>query len=115
MGIEIFLGNPPASIKQWIKNNKPTVVKYTAESGLPDWKGDIVGELTRLSIPNSSDAEVVEIGSHVTSIGNDVFLDHNELTSVTISDGVISIGEYAFFGCQRLTSVTIPNSVTSIG
>ena len=23
-----------------------TVVKYTAESGFPDWEGDIVGELT---------------------------------------------------------------------
>ena len=31
-----------------------TVVKYTAASGLPDWEGDIGGELTYNSIPNRS-------------------------------------------------------------
>ena len=69
-----------------------TVVKYTAESGLPDWEGDIVGELTSSSIPNKSNIAEIAIGSHVTSIGN-----------------------AAFSGCSGLTSVTIPDSVTSIG
>ena len=50
-----------------------------------------------------------------TIIGNQVFTDCYNLTSVTIPDSVTSIGEYAFAFCIGLTSVTIPDSVTSIG
>ena len=92
-----------------------TVVKYTAASGLSDWEGDIVGELTSSSIPNKYSAEVVEIGSHVTSIGNGAFGSCNMLTSVTIGNDVTSIEYGAFSRCSGLTSMTIPNSVTSIG
>lgn len=59
-----------------------TKVKYTAASGLPDWEGNIVGELDDSSIPNKSSAETVEIGTNVTSIG-----------------------EYAFYGCANLALV----------
>lgn len=69
--------------------------------------------MTYGSIPNISDVEVVEIGSHVTSIGS-AFGGCSNLSSVTIPDSVTSIGYYAFIGCSGLTSVTIPNSVTSI-
>ena len=60
-------------------------------------------------------ATEVSIPNGVTSIGDDVFSDCQDLTSVTIPDGVTSIGAYAFSGCIALTNVTIPNSVTSIG
>lgn len=119
-------------------NPKTTKVKYTAASGLPDWEGDIVGELTDASIPNKSNIAEVEIGSHVTSIGEYAFSDNGNLTnvaipssvtsigygafyncsgltSVTIGDGVESIGNEAFYGCRGLTSVAIPDSVTYIG
>ena len=121
MGTQIFLGKPPAHVEQWIKDHhKPvvketTVVKYTASSGIPDWEGDIVGVLTEESIPNKSDAEVVEIGSHVTSIGGAAFLGCSGLTSVTIPGSVTSIGEAVFNGCSGLASVAIGNGVTSIG
>ena len=72
--------------------NGKTRVKYTSASGLPDWEGEIVGELTSSSIPNNSYIETIDIGTYVTSIG-----------------------DYAFSGCSGLTSVTIPDSVTSIG
>ena len=100
MGTEIFLGKPPASIEQWIVKKVKTHVKYTAESRLPDWEWDIVGELTDESIPNKSDVIVVEIGSHVTSIGEKAFFICDNLTSVTIPDSVTSIGEYAFGVCS---------------
>lgn len=109
---KIFLGEPPADIKEWIKDHhgpvvkETTVVKYTAVSGLPDWEGDIVGQLKNVSIPNRSNIAEVEIGSHVTIIDSDAFNSCRELTNVTIPDSVTSIGEYAFFGSSRLTSVT---------
>lgn len=92
-----------------------TLVKYTASSGLPNWEGDIVGELTNSSIPNKSDIAEVEIGSAVTSIGANAFSDCTNLTSVTIPDSVTSIEGAAFYNCRGLTSVVIPESVTSIG
>lgn len=92
-----------------------TRVKYTSASELSDWEGDIIGELTDESIPNRYVAEVVEIGSHVTSIGEEAFRDCTKIMSVTIPDSVTSIGNNAFSECVCLTSVTIPSSVTSIG
>ena len=57
----------------------------------------------------------VIIPEGVTSIGNGVFYNRKNLTSVTIPDSVTSIGKNAFRDCKNLTSVTIPDSVTSIG
>ena len=95
--------------------NTKTTVKYTAASGLPDWEGDIVGELTKTSIPNKSSIAAVEIGTHVTSIEYDAFEECRSLASVTMPNTIVSIGDSAFHSCQSLTNVTIPDSVTSIG
>ena len=92
-----------------------TRVKYTASSGIPNWEGDIVGELTDSLIPDKSNIAEVVIGSHVTSIEYNAFKDCSSLTSVTIPNNVMSIGGQAFYGCSGLTSVTIGNGVTSIG
>jgi hypothetical protein len=54
-------------------------------------------------------------GYKVTSIGNTVFKNCTELTSVTIPDSVINIGQFTFFGCTNLKSIAIPNNVNSIG
>ena len=92
-----------------------TRVKYTVESGLSDWEGDIIGELTSSSIPNIRQAETIDTGNTVTSIGYRAFINCSKMTSITIPNGMTSIGEEAFSNCTGLTSVTIPNSVTSIG
>ena len=62
-----------------------------------------------------SDLTSITIPNSVTSIGDDTFSNCSGLTSVTIPNSVTSIGNSAFSGCYGLTSVTIPNSVTSIG
>ena len=70
MSTEIYLGNPPAERAEWIISRYATKVKYRAASGLPDWRGSISGELSRNSIPNIEQAETVDIGLGVTSIGS---------------------------------------------
>lgn len=54
---------------------------------------------------------IIEYG--VTSIGDFVFFNCTNLTSVTISDTVTSIGEFAFAGLKK-SEITIPNSVIYI-
>jgi len=54
------------------------------------------------------------IGSHVTSIGNNVFANCSGMTNITIPSSVTSIGNKSFVGCTGLTNITIPNSVTNI-
>jgi hypothetical protein len=51
-------------------------------------------------------------GFTVTSIGNNVFYNLTNLTSVTIPFSVTSIGMGAFYNCINLTNVTIGNNVT---
>ena len=106
--------NPPAE-------NPYTSVSYTSASGLPDWEGDIVGEITpggdgipTKLIPNVGFVQELSIGSHVTSIGDHAFGDCPNITSVTIPDSVLSIGGQAFYYCRGITELTIPGSVTSI-
>ena len=74
MSTEIYLGNPPGGRTEWIIG-RATKVKYTAASGLPDWRGNVRGELDRDSIPNIEQAETIDIGLDVASIGEEAFFN----------------------------------------
>ena len=134
MGTQIFLGNPPAGIEQWIKDHHgPAVKPETHIKFIDGTEGDylIEGDMdfqaliaVELMPPGSGTIQPpswikypaeVEIGSAVTSIGIYVFSGCSSLTSVTIPDSVTSIEMDAFSGCSGLTSVTIGNNVMSIG
>ena len=57
-------------------NHPETIVRYTAESGLSDWSGNIVGGIWgrfprpfyTTQIPNVQYAQEIEIGNTVTSL-----------------------------------------------
>ena len=55
------------------------------------------------------------IPNSVTTIGDYAFAWYSSLTSVTIPDSVTEIGGSAFSGCSSLVNVTIGDSVTTIG
>ena len=130
MTTDIFLGEPPANIKQWIIDNAmPTEhpeTKFTLQGGTVETH-DITGTLDKQwMIDNGYFDSIIppkwvktiiqaDIGNTVTSIGDSAFNGCTSLTSVTIPDSVTSIGVGAFNNCADLTSVTIPDSVTSIG
>lgn len=43
------------------------------------------------------------------------FLNNNEIQTVVVSEGVTSIGENVFENCQNMESITLPTTLTSIG
>ena len=129
MATEIYLGNPPQHVIDWIKaHSKPVAspkTKLTFTDGSIeeyDWSGEINYQtMVDAGLLNGNEyiwiktPQTVEIGTNVTSIGQFAFLDCRGLTSVSIPSSVTSIGEYAFSDCDSLKSVTIPEGVTSIG
>lgn len=54
------------------------------------------------------------IPSEVVSIGERVFDENRQITSITIPEGVVSIGDFAFAHCEFLTNVFLPDSLLSI-
>ena len=129
MATQIFLGEPPANIKQWIiEHATPTShaeTRFTLQDGTVATH-DITGTLDHQWMVDNGyfdDNEWVwikiitqaDIGNTVTSIGAGAFDSCNNLTIVTIPNSVTSIDEFTFSNCSGLTSITIPDSVTSIG
>ncbi len=54
-------------------------------------------------------------GIPVSGIGDEIFKNNKELTSVILPEGLTNIGAYAFYNCSALVSVHMPSSVTNIG
>ena len=70
---------------------------------------------TLVCYPAAKPAVTYTIPDSVTSIGNYVFSDCENLTTISLPSSVTTIEEYAFSSCHNLTSVNISNGVTSIG
>ncbi len=86
-----------------------------------DWpykiKDDGTAEIIGKPSPSPEGALVIPEklgGCAVTSIGDEVFADCSELTTVAIPVGVTSIGEEAFARCRWLEDVVLPFGVTTI-
>lgn len=101
------------------ENMKTIFIKY--------WDTDGDGELSYGEAAAVTDIDVfcgdtsitsldeLQYFTGVTSIGDYVFYECLNLTSIIIPEGVTSIGDHAFSECSSLASITIPEGVTSIG
>lgn len=58
---------------------------------------------------------LTQIPQNITSIGETMFANCEELKVVNIPNGITSIGARAFSGCGNITSINIPSSVKVIG
>ena len=71
--------------------------------------------ISTLIIPNS----IKEIGDYAFYVhyqyNKNVYLNDNQLNSVSFGTGLEKIGSYAFYGRGKLSSVTIPDKCMSIG
>ena len=74
-------------------------------SGYPDLKN--------ITIPASITVDGIDY--NVTAIGENVFANSSELTSVVIPEGVETIGDRAFEGCSSLLRLELPSTLVSIG
>lgn len=109
-------------------NLNGTDIRYIREMAGRDYEGDVTSG--KLSVLDLSGANIVKGGTNYyycsipgwyggywssdNEIGEYMFVDCKQLTSISIPNSVTSIGPFAFSGCSGLTSITIPNSVTSI-
>ncbi len=59
--------------------------------------------------------DFANVGSNPLSYANNLYLNNELVTDLTIPSSVTRICDYAFSGCDSLTSVTVPSSVNSIG
>ena len=64
---------------------------------------------------NCTELTSIGISTSVTSLGESTFYGCTNLASIDIPSSVTSVGNYVFYGCTNLVSINIPNSVTSIG
>ena len=123
MATEIYLGNPPQYVIDWIKaHSKPTgnpKTKITFTDGTSqeyDWSGEI-NQQTMIDVGlldnNNPDLptwikkpQTIEIGTSVTSIGPLTFYFCDLMKSMTIPLSMTSIREWAFASCYQLMSIT---------
>ena len=77
---------------------------------------NITGEITGYPDGYSSgQVKSIELGTHVTSIGDQAFCESYELTSVTIPNSVTAIGDEAFAWTSDIKTITLGNNVETIG
>ena len=127
--ISISSGNEPltSATIYFTEPDEPTIASGTCgdnltwtlyESGQLSISGTgAMDDYTNSSSPwysHKDSIKTVNIGSGITTIGDNAFYDCNSLTYVTILNSVTTIGDYAFCDCDSLSSVRIGKGVKTI-
>lgn len=97
-----------------------TDIRYIREMAGRDMQGNAT--VGKLSILDLSEAMIVSGGdpyyldnySSGNSIGDYMFDNCSQLTSVSLPLSVTSIGKYAFARCSKIDSLKLPNSISTI-
>lgn len=103
-------------LKCLVHGGVPTPTRYLQNG---EWrKGEWKGTLTRDAGLYLADIQEVNIGTMISSIGEQCFHPNSgqtSLSSVTIPETVTSIGQSAFGSCKYLSSLALPSQLSSIG
>jgi hypothetical protein len=97
--------------------NVPPINTLFSTNGVSYTSVSVVGELTQTIVNNNGGHFLtnVIIGTTVTSIGENAFLNCSNISNLLIGSNVTSIGNSAFQGCISLPNMIISNSITNIG
>ena len=90
-------------------DSSSTVTVVTAPSELTD----TVIIPTSITVTDTTDNTTKTY--RVTNIGNSLFANRSNITSVTLPDSIVSIGNSVFYYCTSLKSINIPANVEYIG
>lgn len=82
-------------------------IYYPADNGTTLYK--YVDKSENIILPSTIE------GNNITALGDKIFEDSLDLTSVIIPEGVKTIGASAFYNCTNLKRVILPESLTEIG
>ena len=108
MSTQIYLGEPPPNVKQWI-------IDHSTPAGHADTWYKYAGDTEWRTVS-------IQGAFHGTPGGDEPPMESKQIpnlgsvTEIEFGTDVTSIDEYAFYnpGGYQITSLTIPNSVTSI-
>ncbi len=91
----------------------PGVVGTTKVTGIKD--GCFVGDTTNVGVLDYIINLVIEDGSDIKNLDENIFKGAKKLETVYIGDSVENIGNSAFEDCKNLAEVTIEKNISAIG
>ncbi len=101
------------------RNNSNAIIKTASNTLLFGCQSTIVPEnITSIeedAFNGHSQLTAISLPNGVENIGSAAFKNCIGLVSISLSTSLKTIGIMTFFGCSSLQSITIPNSVVSIG
>lgn len=98
----IYLGRPTKSLPDGMKDSRSLTFGNTVRSVSP-------------GLCRGFNIKEVDLGSAITTIGQDAFRDCKSLSKISYSTVIDSIAPGAFAGCTALTNLTLTTSLKTLG